>query len=72
MVQTKNCENDASTCTCSYDHCSRHGKCCECVRYHKSKDELPGCFFSREGEQKYDRSIVFFIQDYTKRKKEGW
>ena len=30
-------------CNCTYQPCSRKGVCCECVRYHKSNNELPSC-----------------------------
>ena len=37
------CEhNKKIKCDCSYP-CERHGKCCECVEYHRSKGELPVC-----------------------------
>jgi hypothetical protein len=49
-------------CTCTYP-CSRHGKCCECVAYHRNSGEIPGCFFSAGGERTYDRSIEAFIRD---------
>ena len=52
-------------CTCTYTSCVRHGKCCECVTYHRSKDEVPGCFFTEQGEKTYDRSMSNFINDYT-------
>jgi hypothetical protein len=51
------CEREGKDyCRCSYP-CSRHGKCCECVRYHRDKGEAPGCFFNEEAEKSYDRSI---------------
>ena len=50
-------------CTCTYPSCSRHGKCCECVAYHRRSGEVPGCFFSAEAEKTYDRSIEAFIRD---------
>jgi hypothetical protein len=57
----KNLEN----CTCTYP-CEKKGKCCECVAYHKSRNEVPGCFFSAEAEAKYDRSIEHFINSSSK------
>ncbi len=53
----KNLEN----CTCSYEPCSRKGKCCECVAYHRRHNELPGCFFPAAAEKSYDRSYHKFI-----------
>lgn len=56
-----NCVN-AVTCPCTYD-CSRHGKCCECVSYHRANGEFPACFFTREGEKTYDRSLSNLLKD---------
>jgi hypothetical protein len=50
-------------CSCTYENCSRKGFCCECVSYHLSNQELPGCFFSKNAERTYDRSINNFIKD---------
>ena len=51
---------NTKNCTCTYN-CEKKGKCCECVAYHNSRNEIPGCFFSEEAEAKYDRSINHFI-----------
>jgi len=48
-------------CNCTY-LCSRKGMCCECIRYHKSRNELPACFFPDDAEATYDRSIRKFIE----------
>ncbi len=56
-----NCENSV-VCTCSYPGCSKHGKCCECIRYHLSLQQLPGCCFPPDAERTYDRSFRAFIQ----------
>ncbi len=48
-------------CTCTYEPCGRKGKCCECVAYHMTSDELPACYFSPEVERTYDRSVARFI-----------
>ncbi len=58
-------EKNIQNCTCTYS-CSKKGKCCECVKYHRSKNEIPGCFFSPEAEAEYDRSIEHFIRSYSK------
>lgn len=55
-------EENKKDCSCSYMSCSRRGNCCECVSYHRSNNEIPGCFFSPEGEKTYDRSIENFIR----------
>lgn len=43
-------------CTCTYD-CDKRGVCCECVAHHRAKGQIPGCFFSKEGEATWDRSV---------------
>ncbi|RJQ56294.1 MAG: hypothetical protein C4521_00500 [Actinobacteria bacterium] len=52
-----------ASCNCTYGYCERKGKCCECVAYHRRRDELPACFFSAEAEKTYDRSYRRFIRD---------
>jgi len=50
-------------CACTYSICSRMGKCCECIEYHLTNRELPGCVFakiSKEAESSYDRSFRHF------------
>lgn len=40
------------------------GKCCACVAHHRDHDEgVPGCFFSKEAEATYDRSIENLARD---------
>ncbi|MCF0146741.1 MAG: hypothetical protein HUJ73_09185 [Eubacterium sp.] len=58
----KTCDN-TRPCTCTYN-CPRHGKCCECVAHHAGCGEVPGCFFSKEGEATYDRSIRNLAHDH--------
>jgi hypothetical protein len=58
-----NMERNLNMCTCTYEPCSKKGKCCECVAYHRARKELPGCFFSKEAEKTYDRSIKRFLMD---------
>ena len=57
-------EKNKRKCTCTYESCSRKGKCCECIEYHWSMRELPGCLFPPETERTYDRSIERFIETY--------
>lgn len=49
-------------CNCTYDPCPRKGICCECMEYHRAKQQLPACYFDREAEATWDRSIRHFIQ----------
>lgn len=59
------CKKDSNIkdCNCSYPGCERHGTCCDCVRYHRDRHELPACYFSAETERTYDRSIDRFIEE---------
>ena len=54
-------------CNCTYN-CSHHGKCCECVAYHRAKGAFPACFFSKEAEKTYDRSFDRLKSDREKTK----
>jgi len=51
-----------SACSCTYTACSRRGLCCECLQYHLSQRELPGCCFPKEAERTYDRSFEHFAR----------
>ena len=51
-------------CNCSYSSCSKKGICCECIKYHRERGELPACYFSKEAERTYDRTIENFIKNY--------
>ncbi|MDD5747837.1 MAG: DUF6485 family protein [Actinomycetota bacterium] len=51
-------------CKCTYEPCSRKGRCCECIKYHVSKRELPACAFPLQAERTYDRSFEKFIEVY--------
>jgi hypothetical protein len=60
------CPNKAENlafCTCSYA-CDKRGVCCECVAYHRKKGQIPGCFFTKEGEATWDRSVQHFCKDH--------
>lgn len=50
------------TCACTYEPCSRKGVCCDCVAYHRTSGELPGCYFTAAAERTYDRTIENFIR----------
>jgi hypothetical protein len=60
MVECSIKENKRE-CICSYP-CERKGRCCECVRYHRSRGEVPACYFSVEEEKTYDRSVENFLR----------
>ncbi|MDO4575087.1 MAG: DUF6485 family protein [Planctomycetia bacterium] len=63
------CKKDENKghCTCTYD-CPRRGLCCECVKYHLAKRQVPGCFFSKAGEASYDRSFEHFAKEVLEKK----
>ena len=54
-------EENLKNCTCTYA-CGRKGICCECVEYHRSKRQIPGCFFPLDAEKTYDRSYEYFAE----------
>ena len=57
------CEhNPAIECNCTFS-CSKHGKCCECVAYHRKMGEFPACVFSATAEKTGDRSLDALIRD---------
>lgn len=60
-----NIEANKATCPCTYEPCSRKGKCCECIAYHLKFEELPGCVFPPEIERTFDRSFGRFVQAYN-------
>ncbi|MEM3445656.1 MAG: DUF6485 family protein [Thermoplasmata archaeon] len=60
-MECRKVEN-ARRCTCTYEPCSRKGICCECIAYHRSHGELPGCLFPPDAERTYDRSIEYFVK----------
>jgi hypothetical protein len=33
-------------CSCDSTSCDRHGRCCECVEYHRGKGQFPSCLKS--------------------------
>ena len=63
-----NCKKEENKidCTCTATTCSKRGVCCDCVRYHRERNELPGCFFSKAAEKTWDRSVDNFIKTYSK------
>jgi hypothetical protein len=53
-------------CACTYASCDKRGKCCECIRSHLRRRELPGCCFPPDVEKTYDRSFEKFIKVWSK------
>ncbi|MBI5502222.1 MAG: hypothetical protein HY907_18405 [Deltaproteobacteria bacterium] len=69
-MKPKNCETfdrNLQRCTCTYEPCSRKGRCCLCLEYHRNNDELPACFFPPEVERTYDRSAARYLACRGKR-----
>lgn len=63
-------EKNLENCSCTYPGCPKKGICCECVKYHRQKNEIPGCFFNEKTEKTYDRSIENFIKGKKQSKRE--
>jgi hypothetical protein len=59
-------EQNKQECTCTYD-CAVKGMCCDCIRFHRERGEIPGCLFPSEAEATYDRSIRKFVEVWQKR-----
>jgi hypothetical protein len=59
-MECLNLKRNLATCTCTYEPCTRKGRCCECLAYHRASGELPGCLFTKEAEATYDRSARKF------------
>jgi len=56
-------QQNLKDCNCTYTGCPRKGFCCQCLKYHKNKKQLPACYFSASAERTYDRSFQNFIKD---------
>lgn len=54
-------DRNMDRCNCTYA-CSKKGRCCECLHYHRERGELPACYFPDEVERTYDRSIDRFLR----------
>ncbi|ACR79841.1 DUF6485 family protein [Kosmotoga olearia] len=61
-MECTNFKQNLQKCNCSYPGCPRKGKCCECLSYHRSRGELPACYFTEAQERTWNRSIEYFIQ----------
>lgn len=55
-------EMNIKRCNCTYEPCSRKGVCCECIKFHLAKKELPACCFPPDVEKTFDRSFASFIE----------
>ncbi len=57
-----NIKENLKHCNCTYEPCSKKGKCCECITFHLNMDELPACCFPDDVEKTYDRSFARFVK----------
>lgn len=55
--KSKNLEN----CNCTYD-CTTKGNCCSCITYHRKSHQLPACYFPKDTEKTYNRSVEYYVQ----------
>ncbi len=53
-------DDNMESCNCTYP-CDKKGMCCECIAYHRSRGELPACYFDDDAEKTFDRSIEHFV-----------
>jgi hypothetical protein len=47
---------------CTYPGCPKAGICCECIKYHRERRELPACYFGGKAEKTFDRSVEKFLK----------
>ena len=55
-------KENISNCPCTYKGCSKKGKCCDCLKSHLIKRQLPACCFTKDAEKTNDRSFEHFIK----------
>ncbi|MCX7704064.1 MAG: DUF6485 family protein [Planctomycetota bacterium] len=66
----KECPNqqeNRENCPCTWRDCDKKGYCCECLKSHLSRKELPACAFPSDVERSYDRSFERFVKTYGRR-----
>lgn len=61
MRECVNIEENRKNCSCTAP-CDKRGLCCECIAYHRAKQQLPGCYFTQDQEKTYDRSIAYYVK----------
>ncbi len=66
-MRTCDTEKNMTHCNCSYSPCPRKGICCECLHHHRTKGQLPACYFPDDVEKTYDRSISKLVETYQER-----
>lgn len=64
-MNCKECKHiQKDVCPCTYN-CKTHGKCCECIAYHRKNQELPACYFTIDEEKTYDRSVEYYTKNHN-------
>lgn len=58
--------NNLQNCNCTYP-CNKKGVCCDCIDYHRKQGQLPACYFPKDIEKGYNRSVENFIKVYQSR-----
>ncbi len=53
-------QQNIESCTCPHNSCDKYGLCCDCIRNHLAKQQLPGCCFPPEAEA-CDHSFKAFV-----------
>ncbi|HDR06183.1 MAG TPA: hypothetical protein ENN88_00960 [Candidatus Coatesbacteria bacterium] len=53
-------EANLKLCNCTYS-CDKHGRCCECLHYHRRMGELPACYFDAAAERTWNRTLAYFV-----------
>jgi hypothetical protein len=66
MKECANRSENLKSCGSTYSSCARRGMCCECIRHHRAKNEIPGCLFPKEAEKTHDRSMKKFVESTRK------
>ncbi len=61
-------EKNLENCACTYTSCGNRGVCCDCIRHHLKKRQLPGCCFPADAEKTYDRSFEHFARLVNEKK----
>ncbi len=62
MLECTQKSANSKSCNCTYD-CSKKGRCCECLAFHRGMNEFPACLFSARAEKTYDRSFAALVRD---------
>jgi len=59
------CTRTGENCRCTYKNkgCEKRGNCCQCVAYHRERNQATACMFTPAGEKSYDRSLVNLMAD---------